>query len=302
MAWAPPNLSLFPGLPSANGMPPGGASRGWPAVGAGDALSTPWTNFMQPASYARPFGGTDYAAAPGQQTVAANAGTAQPNGPPSNVRPPKIPSPRRRPWDAPQPPPVGVSQETLWSPELYGSTPENPRSSFDARWSGAAPPPSLPDMLNPALPRSQQHLKLSASGTLDPRALFSNLLDRGFNIAQAAALVGNMIQESSLDPAKLTSGENAHGLVQWRLDRWPNLQKFAAARGTSPDDPNTQLDFMMHEMRGSEASKVRNFLVTDDVQSANAALHDYFRYGDDSEATRLANALSVLGIPFTDPK
>lgn len=108
------------------------------------------------------------------------------------------------------------------------------------------------------------------------------------------------MRESNLDPARVNTKEDAHGLLQWRLDRWQNLQRFAAARGTSPDDVNTQLDFMAHEMRGSEASNVRDFLVTDDVQSANAALKRYVRYGDDSESVRLGYALNVLGLPWTN--
>jgi len=110
------------------------------------------------------------------------------------------------------------------------------------------------------------------------------------------------MQETPLDPAFVNTGENAHGLLQWRLDRWSSLQKFAAARGTSPDDVNTQLDFIVHEMNGSEAPNARDFLVANDLQSANAALKRYVRYGSDTEAIRLAHALNVLGLPWAKVK
>jgi len=162
----------------------------------------------------------------------------------------------------------------------------------------------LLDMSNVPSPLSEQVPKLSADGTVDPRYVYSYFLNRGFNTAQAAALVGNMMQESdNLKPDSVTPAENAHGFLSWEGPRWPALQKFAAARGTSPSDVNTQLDFAIHEMRGSEAPNVRRFLLTDNVEDANAALKPYIRYGDlKSEPTRLNNAQTVLGLPWSSAK
>jgi hypothetical protein len=310
MAWASPNLPLSPGLaaPAVNGMQPDSTNRAADPLSASGASPGPWTDIgftPRLPSYPPAFAGMNPLAGAGQWPAAANAAVAQFNGPPSNPRPSKVSLPYGRPWNGPQAPPLAMSQPSPWSPNVSGFTPPaSAPPAFDSRWAGAARPPSLLDMSNVPSPLSEQVPKLSADGTVDPRYVYSYFLNRGFNTAQAAALVGNMMQESyGLKPDAVNPKENAHGFLSWRLDRWPDLQKFAAARGTSPDDVNTQLDFMIHEMRGSEAPHVRRFLLTDNVEDANAALKPYIRYSDlKSEPTRLDNARSVLALPWASAK
>lgn len=127
-----------------------------------------------------------------------------------------------------------------------------------------------------------------------PPAIYQGLVDRGFSPVQAAALTGNIQQESNFNPESVNSKEGANGLLQWRLDRWKALQDFASQRGTSPTDVNTQLDFIGNEMRGSEARAGSSFLSANDLPSANAALKKFIRYGDDSEGTRLKYASAFL--------
>jgi hypothetical protein len=128
--------------------------------------------------------------------------------------------------------------------------------------------------------------------------IYQGLIARGFNAAQAAALTGNMQQESNFSTGALNPGEGAFGLIQWRNERRDNLNNFAAAQGKSPTDLGTQLDFVKHEMATTEAANSRAFLAATDVASANHALHQYIRYGDNTEGTRLANAQAVAGGKF----
>lgn len=125
--------------------------------------------------------------------------------------------------------------------------------------------------------------------------LYDGLLRRGFNPAQAAALVGNMQQESSFNPDAFNSKEGATGLIQWRKGRARGLDSFAASEGRSPSDPNVQLDYIVHEMTGPESKSASAFLKAKDIRDANAALKGYIRYGDNSEPTRLQYALSFAG-------
>lgn len=120
--------------------------------------------------------------------------------------------------------------------------------------------------------------------------IYTGLMRRGFNPAQAAALTGNIQQESNFNPAAPNEKEGGIGLLQWREERRTNLDQFAAFKGTSPTNLDTQLDFITHEMLGSERENSSAFLQSNDVQSANAALHSYIRYGDDTQPTRLAYA------------
>lgn len=124
-------------------------------------------------------------------------------------------------------------------------------------------------------------------------AVYQGLISRGLNPAQAAALTGNIKQESNFDPTRPNPGEGGIGLIQWRLGRRDQLNHFAAATGRSPTDLNTQLDFLMHEMKGPEAESAKDFLNATDVASANQALKPFIRYGDDSEGARLAYAQQI---------
>jgi Phage tail lysozyme len=128
--------------------------------------------------------------------------------------------------------------------------------------------------------------------------IYQGLIARGFNPAQSAALVGNMQVESGFSPNAYNAGEGAVGLIQWENERRTNLNNFAAAQGKSANDLGTQLDFIKHEMGGTEAANSRAFLAATDVASANAALHQYIRYGSPTEGTRLANAQAVASGNF----
>lgn len=124
--------------------------------------------------------------------------------------------------------------------------------------------------------------------------VFNGLIQRGYSPVHAAALAGHTVQESGGNPNALNEGEGAHGLLQWRLDRWQNLQNFAKERGVDPSDPNLQLDFIAKEMAGPEAKAGAKFNAATDLPSASAALKSYIRFGDKSDDTRLSNARGFL--------
>lgn len=125
--------------------------------------------------------------------------------------------------------------------------------------------------------------------------IFRGLVERGYSPVHAAALAGHAVQESGGNPSALNQKEGAFGLLQWRLDRRENLQRFAKERGTDPSDPNLQLDFIAREMGGPEAKAGAKFAAAADLPSASAALKSYIRFGDRSDETRLSNARQLLG-------
>jgi hypothetical protein len=83
---------------------------------------------------------------------------------------------------------------------------------------------------------------------------YNYFVKNGVPPAAAAGLVGNMMQESGTDinPAAVGDSGNAFGAAQWNGPRKRAYLGFAAARGTSPTDYDTQLDFLLHEGRTSE--------------------------------------------------
>lgn len=138
----------------------------------------------------------------------------------------------------------------------------------------------------------------TAGGDFNP---FTYLTSQGYSPVHAAALLGHMQQESELNPAAVNPKEDAHGLLQWRLDRWDNLKKYAQDRGTDPSDMRTQLDFIRKEMAGPEAKSGARFQAATDLPSASAALKGYIRFGDTSDSTRLDNARRILASSGATP-
>lgn len=132
---------------------------------------------------------------------------------------------------------------------------------------------------------------------MDGPTIMRELIGRGYSPIQAAALAGHALQESGGDPTNVNAKEDAHGLLQWRLDRWDALKDFARERGVSPTNPGLQLDFIGRELTGSEARAGKGFLSAGDLPSASAALKPYIRFGDDSAQARLNNASGLLGTP-----
>lgn len=70
------------------------------------------------------------------------------------------------------------------------------------------------------------------------------LTHNGLNPTGAAAVMGNLEQESSIDPN--TPGG---GLAQWGGSRYRALQQYAASRGLSVNSLTAQLGYLMQEIR-----------------------------------------------------
>jgi len=183
----------------------------------------------------------------------------------------------------------------------------------------AIPPPlaaSVPILMPPPVAPPVEVADLAGSVPAD--ALIPMIKQSGWGDPQAYALTGNMKQESELRPGIINPGEGAHGLIQWREGRWDNLQAYAKAIGASPTDPATQVKFIRQEMGlantnpkefgpnlpgwATEKSAGQAFANAKDIDSANRALKNYIRYGDDSEETRRQNAYNFAGTPMSPNK
>ena len=136
----------------------------------------------------------------------------------------------------------------------------------------------------------------STSGAASPKGqqIVSDLQRRGLDNMHASVLAGNMQQESSFNPKSWNANEGAGGMIQWRQDRLANLKSFAAQQGKDWQDPNVQMDFIIHEGQTTEKGAWDKFLAAKTPEEANAALKGYIRYGDNSQPTRLSNAQAFL--------
>ena len=134
------------------------------------------------------------------------------------------------------------------------------------------------DVMNapPASSRSQEEL------------VWQLLIAEGFSPAAAAGILGNLQQESNIDPTAVQADGPGMGLAQWsrggRWDSGPNsLLAFAKDRGLDPWSTETQTKFMIHEMQygdlGFDLARYKNSI---DVVSAAVYFHDVFERSADT--------------------
>ena len=147
----------------------------------------------------------------------------------------------------------------------------------------------------PTMPPPSGSVARGRGVAISPDMAMSKLQSLGFNEAQSKAMVGNLVAESSLRPDTVNSKEGAYGLMQWRGERFAGLNEFARSKGTTWRDPNTQLEYIAHEMKNNayENKQSAAFRQATTVEDANRALKSYIRYGSNTEQKRLDYANAV---------
>lgn len=90
---------------------------------------------------------------------------------------------------------------------------------------------------------------LTGSQDDNARRVFQRLLSAGFTPQAAAGVIGNLIQESNINPSAVQPGGPGRGIMQWsKGDRWDKLQRWAMINGKNPMGLDTQVDWMLKEM------------------------------------------------------
>jgi hypothetical protein len=114
------------------------------------------------------------------------------------------------------------------------------------------------------------------------KAAYSYFVSQGWTPQQAAGIVGGLMHESSFKTTAFNGGDGADGsdsigMGQWNSDRAAALRKFAAAKGKPVSDFQTQLEFVQHELSGSEKSAGDELRNAKDVRQAAEAFLKYER-------------------------
>jgi len=126
--------------------------------------------------------------------------------------------------------------------------------------------------------------------------IYSFFRSKGFTDAQAAAWVGNAIQESGLRP-NVVNNIGAAGLFQWLNERRAGLHAFAQRRGTSWANVDTQLAYAWHELRTTERAAYAAIKATKSLEAAVRAITDHYERPGKHEAaydTRIQYAREAL--------
>lgn len=80
--------------------------------------------------------------------------------------------------------------------------------------------------------------------------IYQALRGYGFGLPQTAAIMANLLNESSYSTTASGDGGSAIGIAQWEGPRRTALRKLAAERHTSETDLNTQLAYLFQELNG----------------------------------------------------
>ena len=119
------------------------------------------------------------------------------------------------------------------------------------------------------------------------------LMSMGFSASAAAGVVGNLVQESGLRTDAIGDNGTSGGLAQWHNERLDALKRFAAARGKEWTDLDTQIEFLVEEMRTSYADTYAKMQSAELPEIAGQIMTDEYEIPDPASANysqRRANA------------
>ena len=116
-----------------------------------------------------------------------------------------------------------------------------------------------------------------------------------FTPEQVSGIVGNLMQESNMNPSIVNKSSGAFGLAQWL---GPRKKKLFQKYGTNPSFEQ-QLDFIWDELNTSEISAFKHLLNTKTSDEAADSIMNMFerpskKERNESEGKRRNNAKSIL--------
>lgn len=119
------------------------------------------------------------------------------------------------------------------------------------------------------------------------RLAFDYFVGQGLSPVQAAGIVGNLQGESgqglnplAVNPGDGRDGSDSVGIAQWNSTRAQALKDYAASKGASWNDLNTQLEFLHQELKGPESAAYKGLLAAATPEEAGRAMLAYERPKD----------------------
>lgn len=144
--------------------------------------------------------------------------------------------------------------------------------------------------------QNKSHAKLSGTEQERAKKAMAFFLSKGWSKEQAAAIVGNLIQESRLDPNAVNPKSGARGIAQWlgsRVDDFKR-QEHTPLEGSSL---KSQLDFVNWELNHSEkkaGDKIRATSNTSDATLAVANKYERMGVNESQMGKRISYAEATL--------
>jgi hypothetical protein len=131
---------------------------------------------------------------------------------------------------------------------------------------------------------------------------FNFFVNKGLTKIQSAAIVGNLIQESSVDPTAVEFGGGpGRGIAQWSVGgRWDttshdNMTWYASTNGLTRSSLTAQLGFIWYELTTFSGFGLASLKAATTISSAVVAFQDKFEIcGTCDQSRRITSAQTVL--------
>ena len=141
----------------------------------------------------------------------------------------------------------------------------------------------------------------SSAITATEQGAYNFFLSKGLTSYQAAAIVGNLMQESNVQPTSVQPGGPGRGIAQWSVGgRWnashgDNLVAYASSRGESPTSLTLQLEFVWYELETFAGYGLSKLRASRSVAAATVIFQtDFEACGQCDQTTRIHYAEMVL--------
>jgi hypothetical protein len=142
----------------------------------------------------------------------------------------------------------------------------------------------------------------SAASSSNNQTAFDYFVGRGLTDDQAAGIVGNLDQESSMDPSVYQYGGGpGRGIAQWSAGgRWDtdyhdNVVWYASTKGQSPFSLSLQLEFIWYELETFSGYGLGSLRRATNVTDATIVFQDDFEgCGTCDQSNRIAYAEAAL--------
>ena len=145
--------------------------------------------------------------------------------------------------------------------------------------------------------------------TKTAQQVWAFLRSKGFSAAAAAGIMGNLYQESGVNPKSIQGNGNgpAAGIAQWenyntKSSRWKELYNYAAKKGKDWTDLGSQLNFLYKELTSSDIKqRMEGKIAPSNLSSAGAkpmSFDQFMKTNDIDQAMRLfEGAFERAGTP-----
>lgn len=149
--------------------------------------------------------------------------------------------------------------------KIPGATPQMLQTLMNKSKENPISPNDINRFIDPVVPDNKA---VNTGGNDAMYAMEFFIKNGGYTPEQAAGIVGNLQAESGLDTSVVGDehlATQSFGIAQWRERRLRNLQRFAKKNNKSIDDLDTQLWFVLHELKTTHKKADKMIRSSDDV-------------------------------------